>query len=71
MGVHKHGGTMPGALTPICNCCGVSLCWDISTEDYRNDQDFWDDWICQDCNDGERMTRDLYYSQKAVALKLS
>ena len=29
MGLHTHGGTMEGALTPICEACGVSLCWDI------------------------------------------
>ena len=61
MGVHVHGGTLDGGVTPICNDCGVSLCWDISEEEYEQSADFWDDWICQDCNGGERMTRDKYY----------
>ena len=52
MGVHKHGGTMPGAVTPICNDCGVSLCWDIGIDEYQQDKSFWDAWICQDCNGG-------------------
>jgi hypothetical protein len=55
MGLHTHGGTMHGALTPICNSCGVSLCWDISVEEGRADQDFWDQWQCEDCN-GSRMS---------------
>lgn len=61
MGVHKHNGTMDGAVTPICNDCGVSLCWDISIEQYQEDSEFWDDWVCRDCNGGEPMSRDAYY----------
>lgn len=61
MGVHIHGGTMPGAVTPICNSCGVSLCWDISEEEYQDAFEFWDDWICQDCNNGTRMSKREYY----------
>lgn len=64
MGVHIHGGTMPGGYTPICNRCGVSLCWDISEEDYVDKWEFWDDWICQDCNDGERMNIKEYYKDR-------
>lgn len=56
MGVHVHGGTMPGAVTPICNLCNVSLCWDISEEDYRQEKRFWDSWICKDCNNGESLS---------------
>ncbi len=52
MGVHTHPGTMPGALTPICNHCGISLCWDISKQEYEEDKPFWDEWICQECNGG-------------------
>lgn len=62
MGVHKHGGTMDGGLTPICNSCGVSLCWDISVEDYKQDTMFWDSWVCRDCNGGEPMNRKEYYA---------
>lgn len=64
MGVHTHGGTMPGALTPICNHCGVSLCWDISEEEYEDIWEFWDAWICQDCNDGVRMNKQDFYKDR-------
>lgn len=57
MGVHRHGGTMPGGLTPICNSCGVALCWDISAVDYLRDGRFWDAWRCEDCNGGQPFTR--------------
>lgn len=55
MGVHVHGGTMHGAVTPICNDCGIALCWDVSEEEYEQDQPFWDAWICEDCNGGVRL----------------
>lgn len=29
MGLGVHGGTMDGALTPMCNKCGTAPCWDI------------------------------------------
>lgn len=60
MGVHKHGGTMDGALTPICNMCGVSLCWDISEQEYSDNATFWNEWICRDCNGGEPFTKSFY-----------
>ena len=50
MGVHVHGGTMPGGVTPICNECGTSLCWDLSEEEYAEAKPFWDSWICECCN---------------------
>lgn len=57
MGVTVTPSTMSGGLTPICNQCGVCLCWDISEEEYAEDKRFWDEWICQDCNGGEPMRR--------------
>ncbi len=57
MGVHVSRSTMPGGLTPICNDCGVSLCWDIADADYAEIPSFWDSWICRDCNGGEPMRR--------------
>lgn len=56
MGIHTHGGTMAGAVTPICNDCGISLCWDISEDEYEQAKAFWDAWICQDCNGGEPLS---------------
>ena len=47
---------MPGALTPICEDCCVSLCWDIEEGEALADEDFWNQWMCEDCNDGERMS---------------
>lgn len=56
MGVHVGLGTMPGGLTPICEDCGVCLCWDISEEEYLRNKAFWDAWCCEECN-GARMRR--------------
>lgn len=38
------------AKTPICDMCGVALCWDISNEEYIDNKNFWDNWECRDCN---------------------
>jgi hypothetical protein len=57
MGVHVHRGTMVGALTPICNACNISLCWDIGEDQYEQDKQFWDNWTCQDCNGGQKLSR--------------
>lgn len=46
-----------GGYTPACNQCGVHLCWDISENEYEEDKQFWEDWICQDCNGGVRLKR--------------
>lgn len=56
MGVGIHGGTMDGAVTPMCNKCGIALCWDISEEEYGEAKKFWDKWICQECNDGQPLS---------------
>lgn len=56
MGVHVHGGTMPGGVTPICDDCGVSLCWDISDEEFAEAPDFWNAWTCRDCRGGVPMS---------------
>jgi hypothetical protein len=56
MGVQVSPSTMPGAVTPTCNECGVALCWDVSNEEYVLDRAFWDAWICEQCNGGEPMT---------------
>lgn len=55
MGVHRHGSTPEGALTPICENCGVSLCWDIGRTEYLEAKAFWDIWKCEDCN-GSRLS---------------
>lgn len=49
MGVTKHNGTMPDGYTPICNTCGVTLCWDIHQTEYEHQKAFWDEWRCKEC----------------------
>ena len=56
MGVSTFASTLPGGVTPVCNHCGVALCWDISVYEYDESQQFWDDWICRDCNGREPMS---------------
>lgn len=50
MGVTKSTTFGDDAHTPICNSCGISLCWDISDIEYQDSQSFWDNWECRDCN---------------------
>lgn len=57
MGVVKLKSTLSGGVTPICNECGVALCWDISNEEYDHEKSFWDNWKCKDCNGGIAMKR--------------
>lgn len=71
MGLHKHGGTMEGALTPICNDCGVSLCWDIEEGEALANEDFWNQWICQDCNGGKPMSLQDWIAQKAQPILMT
>lgn len=54
---------MPGCLTPICEDCNVSLCWDISIEEYEEEKAFWDSWRCRDCNGGYAMKRPRHYGE--------
>lgn len=48
MGIIQSKST--DGYTPICNKCGVHLCWDISYVEYEEDEEFWDTWECEDCN---------------------
>lgn len=50
MGVIILNSTLGGAFTPICNACGIHLCWDISEEEYEEAKEFWDNWKCSTCN---------------------
>ena len=56
MGLGIHGGTMYGALTPMCNKCGIALCWDIEESEAEENRAFWDAWVCQECNAGVPMS---------------
>lgn len=57
MGVAVLNSTMKGGYTPICEKCGVALCWDISEEEYKERLKFWDNWICKECKE--------YYEKKS------
>src|SRR4030042_542062 len=50
MGIMILVSTLPGSVTPVCNQCGIALCWDIPDSDYRENQDYWDNWECEKCN---------------------
>jgi hypothetical protein len=53
------------SMTPICNNCGICLCWDISEFEYLSEKEFWDAWICQECNNGIKFTRKLFKEGEA------
>lgn len=50
--------------TPICNECGVHLCWDISYIEYEENKKFWDNWKCEECDS------DVWGSRKRFIKKL-
>lgn len=54
MGVTRTASTLPDGWTPICNDCGVALCWDISEYDYNERPAFWDAWCCKECLEWRR-----------------
>lgn len=56
MGVGLLVSTMPGAVTPMCNECGVALCWDVEESEYKQEKDFWDAWKCEVCNGGRPLS---------------
>jgi hypothetical protein len=56
MAVITNASTTPGGVTPACSECGIALCWDISNEEYRAAEQFWDKWICADCNGGHALS---------------
>lgn len=56
MGITRVRSTVAGGYTPVCNSCGVHLCWDISEEEARAARSFWNAWVCQDCNGGVPMS---------------
>ena len=65
MGITVLPSTMDGGYTPICNECGVALCWDITKIEYQDRPEFWEQWICKDCkNYKKRLDKSLnnYYT---------
>jgi len=39
-----------GEIQPICNDCGIALCWSIEEFEYNKNPKFWDNWCCKECN---------------------
>lgn len=35
---------------PICNDCGIALCFSISEEEYKRTKGFWENWKCVYCD---------------------
>ncbi|MGV9205609.1 MAG: hypothetical protein ACOC44_16485 [Promethearchaeia archaeon] len=38
-----------GGLTPICNVCGITLCFEIDPVEYEENTDYWENWCCEEC----------------------
>lgn len=70
MAVLISSSTLPGGVTPVCDRCGIRLCWDLSEADYRADQPFWDGWICQDCNGGQALSLSAWRQERTTGLDL-
>jgi len=50
MGITVTASTIPGGVTPVCDNCGIALCWDVSEPEYLANKTFWDNWRCKECN---------------------
>ena len=50
MGVALMPHRISDSLTPVCNDCGVALCYDIGMDEYISNQEFWDNWRCDACD---------------------
>lgn len=49
VGVTVLPSTMPDGMTPICNSCGITLCWDIPQWEATERAWFWENWECREC----------------------
>jgi hypothetical protein len=47
MGVIKN--KFLDCYTPICDDCGIALCWDIDETIYKQNIKYWDNWKCDAC----------------------
>ena len=63
MGVTITPSTMPNSWTPICNDCGIALCYDISDDEYQRMKNFWENWRCKECNEDWKGARRRYEEQ--------
>lgn len=39
-----------GEIQPICNDCGIALCWTIDEYEYNKYSEFWNNWKCEICD---------------------
>jgi hypothetical protein len=46
-----------GGMTPICNLCGIKLCFEIDPIEYEQSKLFWDNWKCSDCDSEYKFKR--------------
>lgn len=67
MGTQVTASTIPGGITPLCNECGVALCWDLPEEEYLQDKGFWDEWRCRDCNPDYEGALQRYRAQRGTS----
>lgn len=68
MGVINSLSFPDDALTPVCEKCGVHLCWDISQKEYEDDKLFWENWQCKDCNPNYHFGKKRDYNEEAEEL---
>ena len=47
MGVVDKGH---GEYQPVCDSCGIALCWSLTEREYRRTSSFWNIWECSSCN---------------------
>jgi hypothetical protein len=66
VGVTVLTSTLTGGQTPICNNCGICLCYDISGANYAEAMDFWDEWICEDCNGGVKLSLKSWKKERGL-----
>lgn len=55
-----------GEVQPICDSCGVALCWSISYEEYKEHPKFWDTWECRDCNPNYKGSYQKYKEERKL-----
>ncbi len=47
-----------GGYHPICNSCGITEIWEISSEEYEEQRFYWDNWLCDVCRVVEDSNRE-------------
>jgi len=39
-----------GGYQPVCDMCGICLCYEVEPENYELHRNFWDNWKCEVCD---------------------